>query len=87
MVPGLPKTDIDSYSDQTEPYINTLIKNHLKEMGSTKIIMTLRVIWKKCIMSLIELGPEDAKNAQDLDDGTIGDIYYERIEMPFNRVF
>ena len=56
-------------------------------MGSTKIIMTLRVIWKKCIMSLIELGPEDAKNAQDLDDGTIGDIYYERIEMPFNRVF
>ena len=32
------------------------------------------------------MDPEDAKNAQDLDDGTTGDIYYERIEMPFNSL-
>ena len=37
-------------------------------------------------MPLIELGPEDTKNAQDLDDDTTGDIYYTRIEMSFNRL-
>ena len=34
---------------------------------------------------LIELDPEDIKNAQELDDGT-GDKYI-RVVMPFNRVF
>ena len=54
-------------------------------MGSAKIIMTLWVRWKKRIMPLIELDPEDAKNAQDLDDGTTGDNYI-RVEMPFNSL-
>ena len=54
-------------------------------MGYAKIIMTLWVRWKKNIMRLIELDPEDAKNAQDLDDGTTGDNYI-RVEMPFNSL-
>ena len=41
VIPGTPKTDIDSYFDQTKPHIKMLIKNQLKEMGSAKIIMTL----------------------------------------------
>ena len=60
VVPGAPKTDTDSYFDETKPHIKTLIKNQLKEMGSAKIIMTLWVRWKKRIMPLIELDPEDA---------------------------
>ena len=43
-MPGKPKTDIDSYFDQAELRIGTLIENQLKEMGSAKIIMTLWVI-------------------------------------------
>ena len=85
VIPGVPKTDIDSYFDQTKPHIKTLIKNQLKEMESAKIIMTLWVVWKKPIKLLIELDPEDAKNAQDLDDGTTGDNYI-RVEMPFNSL-
>ena len=85
VIPGAPKTDIDSYFDQSKPHIKTLIKNQLKEMGSAKIIMTLWVRWKKRIMPLIELDPEDAKNARDLDDGTTGDNYI-RNEMPFNSL-
>ena len=42
-------------------------------MGSAKIIMTLWVIWKKPIMPLIELDPEDAKKLKDLDDAITGD--------------
>ena len=42
-------------------------------------------MWKKRIMPLIELDPEDAKNARDLDDGTSGDNYI-RNEMPFNSL-
>ena len=75
VIPGVPKTDIDSNFDQNKPHIKTLIKNQLKEMGSAKIIITLWVRWKKRIMPLIELGPEDAKIAQDLDDGITGDNY------------
>ena len=73
VIPGVPKTDIDSYVDQSKPHIKTLIKNQLKEMGPAKIIMTLLVRWKKRTMPLSELHLEDAKNAQDLDDGTTGD--------------
>ena len=76
MIPGRPKTDIDSYFDQTKPHIKTLIENQLKEMGSAKIIMTLWVLWRKPIKRLIKLGPDD----------TTDDIYYERIDMPFNSL-
>ena len=41
VIPGLPNTDIDSYFDQTKPYIKALIKNQLKEMGSAMTMMTL----------------------------------------------
>ena len=85
VIPGTPKTDIHNYFDQTKPHIKTLIKNQLKEMGSVKIIITLWVRWKKPIMPFIELDPEDAKNAQDLDDGITGDNY-TRVEMPFHSL-
>ena len=54
-------------------------------MGSAKIIMTLWIIWKKPIIPLIELDPEDAKNAQGLDEARTGDNYI-RIEMSFNSL-
>ena len=85
VIPGAPKTDIDSYFDQTKSHIKTLIKNQLKEMGSAKVIMNLWVRRKKRIMPLIELDPEDAKNAQNPDDGTTGDNYI-RVKMPFNHL-
>ena len=85
-MPGAPKPDIDSYLDQAKLHIKKLIENQLKEIGSVKIIITLWVVWKKPIKLLIKLNPEDAKTAQNLDDGTTGDIYYKKIEMPFNSL-
>ena len=66
VIPGAPKTDIDSYFDQTKSHI----KNQIKEMGFTKIIMTLWVRWKKPIEPLIELHPEDLEGAQDIEGNT-----------------
>ena len=54
VIAAAPKTGIYSCFDQTKPYIKTLIKNQLKEMGSTKIIMTVWVSWKKPIEPRIE---------------------------------
>ena len=82
MISGAPKTDIDSYFDQSKRHIKALIKNQQMDMGSAKIIMTLWVRWKKPIMPLIELGSKDVKNAQYMD-GSTGDNY-TRVEMPFN---
>ena len=42
-MPGKPKTDIDSYFDQAEEHIGTLIEKQRREMRSVKIIMTLYV--------------------------------------------
>ena len=64
---GAPKTDIDSYFNQTKPHIKTLIKNQIKEMGFTKIIMILWVRRKKPIEPLTELDPEDLEDAQDIE--------------------
>ena len=83
VIPGTPKTDNDSYFDQAKPHIKAVIKNRLKEMGYAKIIMTLWVRWKKPIKQLIELDPEDSKNAQELDDDLTDDNYIT-VEMPFN---
>ena len=44
MIPNTPKTNIDSYFDQTRPHIRTLIENQLKEMVSAKINMTPWVV-------------------------------------------
>ena len=77
MIPGLAKTYIDSYFDKTKPHIKALIEDQLKKIGPVKIIMTLWGIWKKPMKLRIKL-PEDAKNAQDLDDGATDDIYYEK---------
>ena len=62
---GKPKTDIDSYFNQTKPHIKTLIENQPKEMGSAKIFKTLWVIWKNCIKLLIDLDLQDLEDAQD----------------------
>ena len=43
VMPGVPKTDIARYFDQTKPHIKTLIINQQREMGSAKIIMTLKL--------------------------------------------
>ena len=43
VISDAPKTDIDSYFDQTKSHIQMLIKNQLKEMGPAKIIMALWV--------------------------------------------
>ena len=72
VIPRASKTGIDSYFDQTKRHIKTLIKNQLTEMGSTKIIMTPWVRWKKPIKPLIELDPEDLEDAQDIG-GNVGD--------------
>ena len=72
IMPGKPKTDVDSYFDQTKPCIKALIENQLKEMGSVKIILTQWVFWKKTMKQLIKLDPDD----------TTDDINYEKIDIP-----
>ena len=71
VIPGAPKTDIDGYFDQTKPHIKMLIKNQLKEMSSTKTIMTIWVRWKKPIEPLIELNPEYLEDAKDTERNAV----------------
>ena len=53
-------------------------------MGSTNVIMTLWVRWKKRIKLAITLDPEHVEGAQD-KGGNTGDNY-TRVEMPFNSL-
>ena len=63
VIPGILKADIDSYVDQAKPQIKTLIEDQVKEMQSTKAIITLSVRWKKSVKSAITLDPEDVQGA------------------------
>ena len=40
-IPGIQKADIDSYADRSKPHIKALIKDQLKKMLSTQVIMIL----------------------------------------------
>ena len=84
MIPGIPKTDYNSYVDLSKPIIKALIEDQLKEMVSIKVIMTLWVRWKKHVKSSITLDPEDVEGAQDIRDNT-GDNYI-KVDMPFNSL-
>ena len=84
VVPGAPKTDTDSYFDQTKPHMKTLIEDQLKEIGSAKIIMTLWVRWKKPVRLAITLDPDGEEDVQDIG-GNTGDNC-TRVEMPFNSL-
>ena len=35
---------------------------------------------------LVDFDPKDVKNAQELDDRTADNIYYEKIDMPFSSL-
>ena len=84
MIAGKPRTDIDSYFEQAQPRIKTLIEEQLKEMESAKIIMTLWVRWKKLVKLAITIDPEDFEGAQDIRGNTSGN--HTRVEMPFNSL-
>ena len=38
VVPGLPKADVDSYTEKVKPYVKILIEKQLGEMNSAKVI-------------------------------------------------
>ena len=84
LILGTPKVDIDSYIDKAKPHITTLIEDQLKEMQSSKVIMTLWVRWKKPVKLAIKSDPEHVEGAQDLG-GNTGDNYV-RVEMLFNSL-
>ena len=44
--------------------MKTLIEDQLKEIQSTKVIMTLWVRWKKPVKLAVTLDPEDLQVAQ-----------------------
>ena len=70
--------------DQTKPHIKTLIKNQQEEMGSAKAIMTLWVRWKKPIVPLIDLDPEEFEDTQDIEFEPADP--YIRLEMSSNSL-
>ena len=79
VVPGLPKSDVDSYIEKVK---QSLIEKQLGEMNSAKVIMTLWVKWKKPLPKpAFTPDAEDLEGAEDIE-GT-GDQYI-RIEMSFN---
>ena len=80
------KTVIDGYVNQVKLHVKVLIESQLKEMKSTKAIMTLNLRWKKPVKLAITLNVtgENLNGAQDRGDG-IGDNYI-RLKMSFKSL-
>ena len=84
MIPVTSKSDVDGYLDQVKPHIKTLIKDQLKEMQPTKVVMTLWVRCRNPVKLVITLDPEHVEGAQDIGCNTINN--YTRPEMPYNSL-
>ena len=62
---GLPKAAIEVYIPLAKPLINTLIKDQLKQMQSTKTIMTVWMRREKPMNIFITLDPKYKECSQD----------------------
>ena len=69
--PGLAKTDVDTYMEQITPYLKTLIKQQIREMGSAKVQLCMWVKWKKT---------EKIEQAEDIP----GEVHEILVEKAFN---
>ena len=84
MVPGLLKGYIDGIDGQVKPHVKALIEDQLKEMQSTKVIMTLWVRWKKPVKSALTLESENVEDTKDIEGNTV-DSY--PVELVYSRPF
>ena len=59
--------------------MNALIEEQLKEMQSTKVIVTLWVRWKKPVKSTITIDPEDVEDDRDVEGNTVDNYTVEPV--------
>ena len=78
---GLPKADVDTYIESMTPHIKTLIEQQTREIGSTKVQLSLWVKWKKIEEQVIAL----VESQGDRDGSTPG-VYEVIVEKVFNSL-
>lgn len=59
------KADEHTYIKQITPHINGLIERRIKELGLTKVQLSIQVTWKKQEKQVIQLDPEDLGIQED----------------------
>ena len=59
------KADEHTYIKQITPHINALIERRIKELGLTKVQLSIQVTWKKQEKQVIQLDPEDLGIQED----------------------
>ena len=79
-----PKTDMDSYFVRAKPHTKAFTEAQLKEMQSTKKVMTSWVKWKNSGKSVLTLDTRDFECVQDIGNKT-GDNC-TKVEIPFNSL-
>ena len=60
--PGLPKADVDTYTQRVTPHTKTLIEQQVRELGSAKVQLSMWVKWKKQVGQAIRLDPEEMQD-------------------------
>ena len=78
-MPGLLKADFDRINGRVKSHMNALIEEQLKEMQSTKVIVTLWVRWKKPVKSAITIDPEDVEDDRDVEGNTVDNYTVEPV--------
>lgn len=46
-IPGVKKTDVDSYLALVRPHVEQLIIEQVEDMGSAKVQLSMWIVWKK----------------------------------------
>ena len=80
-LPGLPKTDVDTYIEKITPYMKSLIEQQIREMGSAKVQLCMWIKWRKEEKSLFWFDAEELKEL-GLDENP--EFFTIIVDKPFN---
>ena len=81
--PGLPKADVDTYTERITPHINKLVEDQVGELGSAKVQLSMWVKWKKQEEIAIQLDPEEMQKL-GIPEGQAPGVYDIIVENVFN---
>ena len=71
-IPGIHKSDVDTYIEKVRPFIKVLIEEQVKELGSAKVQLQMWIKWVK------------KEKIGDDDDENHPQFHYVYVDKPFN---
>ena len=83
-IPGICKSDVDTYIEKVRPSVKVLIEEQMKELGSAKVQLQMWIKWVKQEKIAIQLDDEEMEELGIKNDKNHPEFYDVYVDKPFN---